>query len=132
MGKSKSEVDNLYLLEFGDFKLASKAISCNQNIASDGAFSLGMLVEFDNQIKIYGTHRYKELYWTCGAIGQQLYLEATSLNLSATGIGCFLDDIFHNLLGITNTKYQSLYHFTIGRGLIDSRLTNEEPYKNRQ
>ena len=125
-------VDDLYLLQGGGFKLPAKTISCNQDIAAHGAFSLGMLVEFDHQLTTHGAHRYKELYWNCGAIGQQLYLEATSLHLSATGIGCFLDDILHDLLGITNTKYQSLYHFTIGRGLVDSRLTNEEPYKNKR
>ena len=128
--KVQSKVDNLYFLQAGDFKYTAKTISCNQDIASNSAFSLGMLVQFDKQIQKYGAHRYKELYWNCGAIGQQLYLEATSLDLSATGIGCFLDDIFHEVLGIKNTSYQSLYHFTIGRGLFDTRLTNEEPYQN--
>ena len=127
--KVKDAVDDLYLLQGGDFKLIAKTISCDQDIAAHGAFSLGMLVEFDKQLVAYGAHRYKELYWNCGAIGQQLYLEATSLQLSATGIGCFLDDILHDVLGIKNSLYQSLYHFTIGRGLVDSRLTNEEPYQ---
>jgi SagB-type dehydrogenase family enzyme len=129
--KVKSEVDDLYFLQGGDFKLIAKTISCNQDIAAHGAFSLGMLVEFDKQLQLYGAHRYKELYWNCGAIGQQLYLEATSLKLSATGIGCFLDDILHDVLGLQNSLYQSLYHFTIGRGLVDSRLSNIEPYSNR-
>jgi len=126
--KVQCNVNNLYLLQEGDFKYTAKTISCSQDIASDGAFSLGMLVEFDKQLQDYGAHRYKELYWQCGAIGQQLYLEATSLHLSATGIGCFLDDIMHDVLGLKNSLYQSLYHFTIGRGLVDSRLTDEEPY----
>jgi len=130
--KVNSEVEELYFLQGGDFKLIAKTISCNQDIAADGAFSLGMLVEFDKQLQEYGAHRYKELYWNSGAIGQQLYLEATSLNLSATGIGCFLDDILHDLLGLKNSLYQSLYHFTIGRGLVDSRLTNTLPYANRK
>jgi len=130
--KVNSSVNDLYLLQGGDFKLIAKTISCNQDIAADGAFSLGMLVEFDKQLQTYGAHRYKELYWNCGAIGQQLYLESTALHLSATGIGCFLDDILHDLLGLKNSLYQSLYHFTIGRGLVDSRLTNEEPYKERR
>lgn len=127
--KVESTVDDFYFLQGGDFKLIAKTISCGQDIAAHGAFSLGMLVEFDKQLQQYGAHRYKELYWNCGAIGQQLYLEATSLKLSATGIGCFLDDIMHDVLGLENSKFQSLYHFTIGRGLVDSRLTNEEPYK---
>ena len=119
----------LYKLEDGDFKFLAKAISCDQDIASHGAFSLGMLCEFMNQLENYGPSKYKQLYWECGAIGQQLYLETTSLQLSATGIGCFLDDILHGTIGLKTNHFQSLYHFTIGRGLVDERLTTREPYK---
>ena len=66
----------------------------------------------------------------CGAIGQQLYLETTSLNLSATGIGCFLDNILHETIGLKTNQYQTLYHFTIGRGLVDKRLSTLKPYGN--
>ncbi len=118
----------LYKLEEGDFKFLSKAISCNQDIASNGAFTLGMLAQFSNQLEQFGASRYKQLYWDCGAIGQQLYLEATSLKLSATGIGCFLDDILHGALGLQTNHFQTLYHFTIGRGLIDTRLSTKKPY----
>jgi len=118
----------LYLLEAGNVKPQSKFISCDQDIASDSAFSLGMLCEFEPQIEKYGAHRYKELYWECGALGQQLYLESTSLKLSATGIGCFLDDVMHRLLGLKDQQFQVLYHFTIGRAIIDMRLSTEPPY----
>ena len=121
----------LYLLRKGDYRVFAKTISCNQDIAKNSAFSLGMIADFSSSLNVYGASRYKELYWECGSIGQQLYLEATSLGLSATGIGCYLDDMFHNLLGIENLSYQSLYHFTIGKGMFDSRLTTLEPYKNR-
>lgn len=124
--------ENLFALTYGDFKLLAKNISCSQNIAADGAFGIGMLSEFSDEIIQNGEHRYKELYWECGAIGQQLYLEATSLGLSATGIGCYLDDEFHKLLGLGNNKYQSLYHFTIGRALVDGRILSKKPYENRK
>ncbi|MGK0256220.1 MAG: SagB-type dehydrogenase family enzyme [Arcobacteraceae bacterium] len=126
-----TKAGKLYLLKKGDFRVTAKAISCSQDIAKDGAFSLGMLADFSNQLNLYGTHRYKELYWECGAIGQQLYLEATSLKLSATGIGCYLDDVFHNVLGLNNLSHQCLYHFTVGRGLVDERLSTLKPYTNR-
>ena len=128
--KVDTQAGQLYKLEAGDFKFLSKAISCNQDIASHGAFTLGMLAEFTNQLEQYGASRYKQLYWDCGAIGQQLYLEATSLKLSATGIGCFLDDILHGTVGLKTNHFQSLYHFTIGRGLVDSRLSTKKPYKS--
>jgi SagB-type dehydrogenase family enzyme len=126
-----TKAGKLYLLKKGDFRFTAKAIACSQDIAKDGAFSLGMLADFSNQLNLYGTHRYKELYWECGAIGQQLYLEATSLDLSATGIGCYLDDVFHNVLGLTNLSHQCLYNFTIGRGLVDERLSTIKPYLNK-
>ncbi|MEN8304252.1 MAG: SagB/ThcOx family dehydrogenase [Campylobacterota bacterium] len=121
-------IENLYLLEERDLMMASKAISCSQDIASDGAFSLGILCNFSEQIQKHGAHRYKELYWECGAIGQQLYLEATSLGLSGTGIGCFLDDTVHGLLGLKDNRFQSLYHFTVGRGYVDSRIQTKPAY----
>lgn len=127
----KTGLENLYLLEKRDCKMASKAISCNQDIASDGAFSLGMLCNFSQQLNAHGAHRYKELYWECGMIGQELYLEATSLGLSGTGIGCFLDDMMHGTLGIKNNSFQILYHFTVGRGDVDSRIMTRPAY-NRE
>ena len=122
---------DFYLLKTGDFRQISKQISCNQDIASDGAFSLGMLCPFSEEIIKNSAHRYKELYFECGSIGQQLYLEATSINLSATGIGCFLDDAFHQLLGLKSNQFQSLYHFTVGRALVDSRILDVKIYENR-
>lgn len=122
---------NLYLLKKDDYTFASKAISCSQDIASEGSFSLGMLCDFTNSLNIYGPHRYKELYWECGAIGQQLYLEATSLGCSGTGIGCFLDDTMHSLLGLKSNRFQILYHFTVGRGFVDSRIQTKPAYEKR-
>jgi SagB-type dehydrogenase family enzyme len=126
--KIDTNAGELYKLQKGDMKFISQAISCNQEIASHGAFTLGMLAEFTKQIEEFGASRYKELYWECGAIGQQLYLESTSLSLSATGIGCFLDDILHDTIGLKTNHFQTLYHFTIGRGLIDTRLSTKKPY----
>ena len=122
------ELQELYFLEAKDLRYISKAISCSQAIASDGAFSLGMIAPLIEELQTHGAHRYKELYWECGMVGQQLYLEATSLNLSGTGIGCFLDDVFHNLLGLRTNKWQSLYHFTVGKGFVDSRIETRPAY----
>jgi len=124
-----TEFEDLYLLQKGDFRDKSKALSCSQNIASDGTFSLSMLCNFSQQLQNYGTHRYKELHWECGSIGQQLYLEATSLGLSGTGIGCFLDDEIHDLLSLKNNRFQVLYNFTVGRGYVDSRIQTKPAYK---
>ncbi|MGB6018501.1 MAG: SagB/ThcOx family dehydrogenase [Sulfurimonadaceae bacterium] len=121
----------LYLLEESDIRAQAKFISCSQDIAGDSAFSLGMITEFRAPIEHYGAHEYKELYWECGEIGQQLYLEATALGLSATGIGCYLDDVMHRMLGLDDDTFQTMYHFTIGRSIVDTRVSMREPYPNR-
>jgi SagB-type dehydrogenase family enzyme len=120
--------EGLYLLREGDYRGAAQMISCNQEIAKDAAFSFGMLCNFSSSLENHGAIGYKNLYHQCGAIGQMLYLEATSLGLSATGIGCFLDDEFHALLDLHDLKYQSLYHFTIGRAIVDTRISTQQPY----
>jgi len=125
----EQKFSGLYSLHEHDYRLISKTISCGQEIASDGAFSLGMLSEFSKQLTEFGAHRYKELYWECGAIGQQLYLEATSMGLNGTGIGCFLDDMMHDILGLKSNRFQILYHFTIGRGYVDSRIQTKPAYE---
>ncbi|WP_297441961.1 nitroreductase family protein [Sulfurimonas sp.] len=128
----KTDLNNLYILDMLDYRAASKTISCNQDIASDGAFSLGMICKYSDELLQYNAHRYKELYWECGRVGQQLYLEATSLGLSGTGIGCFLDDLMNNnVLGLKNNTYQSFYHFTVGVGYVDSRIQTKSAYQNR-
>lgn len=122
---------DLYLLEAGDFRAQAKFISCSQEIASDSAFSLGMLCTFDAVLEEHGATAYKSLHWECGAVGQQLYLEATALGLDATGIGCFLDDVMHRMLGLQSTQFQVLYHLTIGRAFPDTRLASKAPYAER-
>lgn len=72
--------------------------------------------------------RYRQLHWESGMIGQILYLEAEAAGLRGTGIGCFFDDTFHELLGISSHEFQSLYHFTVGKPLIDPRITTLPPY----
>jgi hypothetical protein len=57
-----------------------------------------------------------------------LYLEAEAAGVRGTGIGCFFDDGMHGLLGLKDARYQSLYHFTVGGPLEDTRLTTLPAY----
>lgn len=119
----------LYLLEKGDAQAISKRICCYQDIAADSAFSLGMLAEYGSTlIDDENAWRYRQLHWEAGVLGQVLYLEAEANGYKGTGIGCFLDDLFHQLLGLEESQFQSLYHFTIGTAVIDERITTLAPY----
>jgi nitroreductase len=122
-----SEALPLYHLYSGDCRQIAKTLSCHQPIASDSAFSLGMVAEFGETIEA-APWLYRRLFWECGLIGQTLYLEAEAAGFRGTGIGCYFDDSVHELLGIKNDKFQSLYHFTVGKPLEDSRLETLAAY----
>ena len=117
----------LYLLAEGDTRAVAEFISCHQAIAADGVFSLGMLAQFEPSLE-QGAWMYPRLFWEAGLIGQVLYLEAEAATIRATGIGCFFDDLMHELLGITDRCWQSLYHFTLGGAVDDPRLKTLHPY----
>jgi SagB-type dehydrogenase family enzyme len=119
---------NLYCLLPADTTQAAKMVSCHQDIAGDGAFSLGMLAEFEEALAAEGAAAYPRLFWECGLIGQVLYLEAEAADVRSTGIGCFFDDAMHGILGIADHSWQSLYHFTVGGPVEDPRLQTIPPY----
>ena len=118
----------LYRLASGDCTRMAQRLSCDQDIASDGCFSLGMLADFERSLRDDGPAFYRRLFWESGVIGQVLYLEAEAAGLRGTGIGCFYDDAVHDVLGLEGDAVQSLYHFTIGGPVEDTRLTTEHGY----
>jgi nitroreductase len=87
-----------------------------------------MISAFRQSLEQHGPWFYRRLYWECGAIGQILYLQAEVSGIRSTGIGCFLDDPVHQIFGIQDMSYQSLYHFTVGGPIEDTRLTTMPPY----
>ncbi|CAN1181956.1 hypothetical protein LINPERPRIM_LOCUS40595 [Linum perenne] len=118
----------LYELARGDCQRIAKALSCHQDIAGDGCFSLGMVARFEPAMRSEGAWMYPRLFWETGVLGQVLYLEAHAMGISATGIGCFFDDPVHELLGLRGSEFQSLYHFTVGGPVLDKRIMSLPAY----
>jgi nitroreductase len=118
----------LFLLAAGDQRETAQLVSCGQEIAADGCFSLGMLSRFRPVLESHGAWFYSRLFWECGAVGQALYLAAEAVELSGTGIGCFFDDEMHELLGLADERVQCLYHFTVGGARKDRRLVTLPAY----
>ena len=121
----------LYLLREGDFRRQAARVSCHQEIAGNGCFSLGMVARFQERI-LPAPYRYRRLFWETGMIGQVLYLEAEAQGVRGTGIGCYFDDAVHDLMGLKDMAWQSLYHFTIGHSIEDRRLAILPPYHHLQ
>jgi hypothetical protein len=122
-----AEAIPLYHLYSGECRQIAKTLSCHQPIASDSAFSLAMVAEFNETIEA-APWLYRRLFWECGLIGQVLYLEAEAAGIRGTGIGCYFDDSVHEILGFKDEQFQSLYHFTVGKPLEDKRLETLPAY----
>ena len=112
-----------------DVTWAANRLSCDQDIAGEGFFSLGMLARFEATLAEHGEWAYRRLFWECGLIGQVLYLEAEAAGVRGTGIGCFYDDPVHDTLGLTGHAWQSLYHFCVGEPIEDTRLETAPGYE---
>jgi SagB-type dehydrogenase family enzyme len=95
---------NVILLKEGDFKEIATKLSLNQKLAGESAFTLFFT---SSDIK-----NYFYLYILSGFISQILYLKTTSLNLSASGIGAYFDDICKEFFETSNNIF---YVFAIGK-----------------
>jgi SagB-type dehydrogenase family enzyme len=117
----------LFLLEEGDVRAFARLASCQQAIASDSAFTVGMLSVFENSLA-EGPWWYRRLFWEAGVLGQVLYMEAEAHGVRGTGIGCYFDDVVHEALGLEGDYFRDLYHFTTGRPVDDPRLATHAAY----
>ena len=122
------EIDFRLLSEGNCQEFANQA-SCGQEIAGQGAFSLGMIARFRYHLQEKGAWFYRRLFWESGVVGQMLYLAAELVGVRGTGIGCYFDEPIHDILGLPDREFQSLYHFTIGGPVEDTRLTTLPAYK---
>jgi SagB-type dehydrogenase family enzyme len=122
---STGESTSLFLLVPIDARRIANRVSCDQDIAEDGFFGLAMIARFARPLRQHGDWFYRRLFWECGLLGQLLYLEAEAAGARSTGIGCYYDDPVHELLGLSGNEWQSLYHFSMGLPIEDTRLTTE-------
>lgn len=116
-----------------------RTLSCHQAIAADAIFVAALLADLDAAVQVEPA-AYRHLLREAGLIGQVLYLEAEALDLAGTGIGCYFDDAVHELLGLPTdaaaagasaSRWQVLYHFSVGAPVADTRIGTEPPYADR-
>lgn len=78
----------------------------------------------------------KTLRTTEGCTGRRAYSGKSCTSrprrgLRGTGIGCFFDDAVHEVARVTDTEFQSLYHFVVGKAVADPHLESAPPYPDR-
>jgi SagB-type dehydrogenase family enzyme len=117
----------LYRLVAANAQRSARTVSCHQDIASDSAFTVMFVAEFDAPIAA-DPAAWRHLHWEAGMLGHCLTLEAEAAGWRGTGIGCFFDDADHEILGLKDTRYQVIYHYAVGMPLDDTRITTLPAY----
>jgi nitroreductase len=98
-----------------------RGLHCHQDIAAQACFALGMVAALEAAIE-QDPAGYRALHREAGLIGHALYLAAEDHGLGATGIGCFFDDTLHELLRLPDARFQTLYHFAVGKPIDDAHI----------
>jgi hypothetical protein len=117
----------LFLLLQAAAAKTARTLSCHQDIASHSAVTFMLVAEFDAPIEA-NPAAYRHLHWEAGMLGHVITLEAEAAGWRGTGIGCFFDAADHDVLGLTDRRFQVLYHFAVGMPVDDPRLLTLEAY----
>jgi SagB-type dehydrogenase family enzyme len=102
----------------------SRAVQCHQDIAASSCFALGMFTHFENAIGS-DSAGYRRVHREAGGVGHELYLQAEVEGARGTGIGCFFDDSVRQSVGLHESPFTPIYHFTLGRALVDGRIESQ-------
>jgi len=119
--------ERLIALRTSDQRHFARSGSCFQDIASDGAFAVSMVADFNTAYEIFGERAYRIVHHEAGYIGQHFYLNSHALGLDATGIGCFIDDAINSYIELPE-GFEVIYNFTFGSATTDPRLTTLPAY----
>ncbi len=87
-----------------------------------------MLADYRDSLTTYGAAFYRNLFWEAGMVGQVLYLEAEEAGIRSTGIGCYFDDLMHEVFGISSREWQSRASIT-SRWVAPSRTDGSPRYQ---
>lgn len=108
-------------------KRVARSLNCHQDIAANSCLTIAMVAPLETAVAA-DPAAYRDLHRAAGLIGQALYLGAESLGLRGTGIGCFFDGPVRETLSLEASGLTTLYHFTLGRALDDTRLETTPAY----
>lgn len=114
-----------------DLMRFARRMHCGQDIAASACLTFAMLAPTTQAFGVLPSD-YRRLHREAGQVGHALYLQAEAEGLRGTGIGCFLDDEIHALLGLEGDGFQSLYHFALGKPLMDARIEDHPAYADRR
>ncbi|WP_297497997.1 SagB/ThcOx family dehydrogenase [Thermococcus sp.] len=98
-------------LKKGDFRGELQRASLNQEWVGDAPVDIVLVAFYERTTRVYGERGIRYVHMEAGHIGENIYLEATSLGLGTVAVGAFDDERVVEILG---TSGSPLYIFPVG------------------
>lgn len=101
-------------VKLGDFRRQLTKACLDQEMAGDAQVTFILCSIMGRVCYKYGERGYRYALIEAGHIGQNIYLEATSLGLGVVAMGAFYDDDLNKLLGIDGENEAAVYTLAVG------------------
>ena len=108
------DVHGLVPLKLGDFAADFSRRALAQEFLTEAAVVFILTGYFARSASRYGSRAYRYTAMDAGHMGENLYLTATALGLSVTGVGAFFDGQVNDFLGIDGRSEAVLYLNAVG------------------
>ncbi len=100
------------LIKKGDFSGELMKAALDQPWVHKAAVCIIIAANFERTTSVYGERGIRYVYLEAGHVGQNIYLQATALNLGTVAIGAFHDDWVRSIVGCSE---HPIYLFPVGR-----------------
>ncbi|MEM2390155.1 MAG: SagB/ThcOx family dehydrogenase [Ignisphaera sp.] len=116
---------SLRLVRAGNFMEELSKAAVNQRWVKEAAVNIVICAAYERTTRVYGERGYRYVYMEVGHAGQNIYLEATALNLGAVVIGAFHDDWVKSIVNADENEHP-LYIVSVGVPREIYRISEDE------
>lgn len=105
---------NLILYKKGDFRKELAVAAVDQEWVENAAMDIVVCAIYERTTKKYGDRGKRYVHIEVGHVGQNIYLQAESLNIGVVVIGAFYDDMVQKILEVEE-EVKPLYIISVGK-----------------
>ena len=110
---------SLVLVREGDLRESIGKAALDQTCVGGSAVTIVLTARFERSTRKYGDRGYRYTYMEAGAIGQNISLAATALQMGTVVAGAFIDDAVNEVIGIDGRQEAALLIMPVGHPLSE-------------
>ena len=112
--KYKPEGHELLMILAGDKRDKLAAAALSQSFIKDGAVVMVLVAQYNRTTGKYGERGIRYVHMEAGHAAQNIYLQATALNLGTVVVGAFIDDEVKKIMQLPQEE-SPLYIMPVGK-----------------